>query len=129
MGRWCSLVFALRAIIRRMKHTLSPCHGEDHGFHPTGDHPQGGKSSMFYVYLLKSRKRNYTYIGFSADLRKRFQEHNSGLVKSTKAYVPFDLVYCEAYSDKTTARKRELELKNNSQQKEILFKKIFARVV
>ena len=83
---------------------------------------------MFYVYLIKSRVKKFIYTGFSKNLRKRFQEHNSSLVKSTKAYVPFDLIYYEAYNDETVARKRELELKNNSQQKEILLKRI-GRVV
>ena len=83
---------------------------------------------MFYVYLIKSLVKKFIYTGFSNDLRKRFQEHNLGLVKSTKAYIPFDLIYYEAYNNKTTARKRELELKNNSQQKEVLLKRI-GRVV
>ena len=79
---------------------------------------------MFYVYLLKSRAKNYHYIGFSSDLRKRFSEHNLGKVRSTKFYKPFYLIYYEAYNNETIARKRELELKNNSQQKEILFNRL-----
>ena len=79
---------------------------------------------MFYVYLIKSCKKKYIYIGFTSDLRKRFIEHNSGMVRSTKAYKPFDIIYYESYKDKTIARKRELELKNNSQQKEILIKRL-----
>jgi putative endonuclease len=76
------------------------------------------------VYLLKSKNNNFVYTGFSSDLRKRFIEHNAGKVRSTKFYKPFDLIYYEAYNSKTIARKRELELKNNSQQKEILLKRI-----
>ena len=79
---------------------------------------------MYYVYLLKSQKEKFVYIGFSSDLRKKFLEHNSGKVRSTKFYRPLDLLYYEAYNSKTTARKRELELKNNSQQKEILIKRL-----
>jgi putative endonuclease len=79
---------------------------------------------MYYVYLLKSKNNNFVYTGFSSDLRKRFIEHNAGKVRSTKFYKPFDLIYYEAYNSKTIARKRELELKNNSQQKEILLKRI-----
>jgi len=79
---------------------------------------------MYYVYLLKSKNNNFVYTGFSSDLRKRFIEHNAGKVRSTKFYKPFDLIYYEAYNSKIIARKRELELKNNSQQKEILLKRI-----
>ena len=83
---------------------------------------------MYYVYLLKSRGKKYFYIGFSSDLRKRFLEHNLGKVRSTKFYKPFDLAYYEAYNNKTIARKRELELKNNSQQKEILINRLGSMV-
>jgi len=76
---------------------------------------------MYYVYLLKSKKIKRTYIGYTQDLRKRLDEHNSGKVTSTKAYIPFMLVYYEAYKEEFDARRREIELKNNSQKKEILF--------
>ena len=80
---------------------------------------------MFYVYILKSQKHNWKYIGFCADLRKRFLEHNTGKVKSTQARKPYDLIYYEAYNDKTVALKREIELKRNSSKKEELFKRLF----
>jgi len=76
---------------------------------------------MFYTYLLKSQKHNWHYIGSITDLRERLLTHNAGKVKSTKAYKPFYLIYYEAYPTYSLARKRELEFKKNSQQKEILF--------
>lgn len=79
---------------------------------------------MYYVYLIKSIKKKWHYIGFTNDLSKRLREHNIGQVKSTKAYKPFQLIYHEDYSNKTDAIKRELELKIKSQQKEILFRKL-----
>jgi putative endonuclease len=79
---------------------------------------------MHYVYILKSLKDNGLYIGFTADLKKRFKEHNNGKTRSTKSRIPFKLVYYEAFTDKTDARKRELELKNNGQQREFLMKRI-----
>ena len=39
------------------------------------------------------------------------------------------LVYHEVYTNKTMARKRELQLKKNSSEKEKIFRKIFARIV
>jgi len=79
---------------------------------------------MYYVYLIKSLNKNWVYTGSTKDLRKRFQEHNSGRVKSTKTYRPFQLIYYEAYKNKNDARKREVELKKQGQKKEILFKQI-----
>lgn len=79
---------------------------------------------MFYVYILKSTSENWKYIGATEDLNERFGKHNDGLVRSTKFYAPFNLIYYEAYSALGLARKREFELKNNSQQKEILFQRL-----
>lgn len=80
---------------------------------------------MFYVYVLRSKQDNTTYIGYTSDLKKRFEDHNKGKTKSIKHKLPMILVYYESYQDKTLARKRELELKNNSSKKEGLFKRIF----
>lgn len=66
---------------------------------------------MFYVYIIKSKKDGELYIGSTNDLRKRFQEHNSGLNRSTKHRVPFELIYYEAYKSESDARKREHNLK------------------
>jgi putative endonuclease len=79
---------------------------------------------MFYTYLIKSKNKKWFYIGSTRNLKERFNEHNSGMVKSTKHYTPFILIYYEAYPDYTLARKREIELKTKGQQKEILFKKL-----
>lgn len=79
---------------------------------------------MSYVYLLKSQKKNWNYIGSTRDLKIRLYEHNNGKVRSTKGNRPFELIYYEAYSSYSLARKRELELKKSAQQKEILFKRL-----
>ncbi len=80
---------------------------------------------MHYVYLIKSKKEDWKYIGSCADLRERFSEHNAGKVRSTKSRKPYSLEYYEAYINKTIAVKREIELKNNSSEKEKLYKRIF----
>lgn len=66
---------------------------------------------MFYVYILKSKKDFNLYVGSTNDLRKRFKEHNSGVVRSTKHRIPFELLYYEAYCSEKDARKREHNLK------------------
>lgn len=66
---------------------------------------------MFFVYILQSKKDKKLYIGYMADLQKRFKEHNLGLVRSTKPRTPFILAYYEAYASKQDAVLREHNLK------------------
>jgi putative endonuclease len=68
---------------------------------------------MYYVYLLKSNKDNFLYIGSTDNLKKRFVEHNQGKSQATKFYAPFKLVYYEAYADKYDAASREYKLKHH----------------
>jgi len=66
---------------------------------------------MFYVYILKSQKDGNFYVGYTSDLKKRLKSHNSGLVASTKARLPFELVYYEASRNQDDALRREKYLK------------------
>ncbi len=68
-------------------------------------------SLMHYVYVIKSLRLSFTYIGQARDLRKRFGQHNDGVVRSTKPYKPFRLVYYEAYTHIKDAVIREKKLK------------------
>lgn len=67
---------------------------------------------MYYVYILQSQKDKGFYIGYTYNLKKRFQEHNSGKSKSTKPRIPFILIYYEAYLDRRDAMGREEFLKS-----------------
>lgn len=51
------------------------------------------------------------YVGFTKDLKLRFEKHNNGLVESTKDRRPLKLIYYEACIDKDDATKREKYLK------------------
>ena len=66
---------------------------------------------MYYVYLLKSKRNGEYYIGSTDNLKRRFYQHNKGLNKSTKRYLPWQLVYYEAFPAKVLAEKREQKLK------------------
>jgi len=68
---------------------------------------------MFYTYLLKSKIKCWIYTGYTSDLRKRISEHSRGLVKSTKPYRPFELVFYEAYKAMADAKRRETFFKTN----------------
>ena len=67
---------------------------------------------MYYVYVLLSLKNGKLYKGLTEDLRRRIVEHNSGQEKSTKTGSPWRLVYYEAFTNKTDARREELFLKS-----------------
>ena len=79
---------------------------------------------MNYVYVLKSSVDNNMYIGSTTDLKRRFKEHNSGKVESTKNRRPLELVYYESYKSENDARKREHNLKLRSRAFQQLKKRI-----
>lgn len=61
----------------------------------------------YCVYILRSEKDGKRYIGFTDNLRRRFTEHNNGLVKSTRNRRPLKIIYTEEYTDKKEAMERE----------------------
>jgi len=66
---------------------------------------------MYYVYLLRSKKNNKLYFGYTNNLKRRVEEHNKGLSISTKPYAPWELIYYEAFKDQELAEIREKNLK------------------
>ncbi|MEK7208653.1 MAG: GIY-YIG nuclease family protein [Patescibacteria group bacterium] len=81
---------------------------------------------MFYVYVLGSTKDDELYIGSTNNLRKRFIEHNSGKVPSTKPRIPMVLLYYEAYLAEVDARYRETMLKLRGQARKQLTNRLSA---
>lgn len=67
---------------------------------------------MYYVYILKSDKKEKYYIGCTSCIEKRIVEHNKGKTKSTKPYIPWKLIYKESFVEKKQAFKREWHLKH-----------------
>jgi putative endonuclease len=67
---------------------------------------------MYYVYLIRSKKDGFCYTGSTPDLKRRFAEHNKGLIRSTAPRKPFKLIYYEAYLSEKDARIRESRLKD-----------------
>lgn len=66
----------------------------------------------FHVYILYSLANDRFYIGQTNDLDKRIERHNKGSVKSTKAYRPWKIVYCESFETRAESMKREGHLKS-----------------
>ena len=66
---------------------------------------------MYYTYVLQSERDGKFYAGFTQDLKLRFEQHNKGLVESTKDRRSLQLIYYQACIDKDDTRKREKYLK------------------
>lgn len=67
---------------------------------------------MYYVYAIRSKERNYNYIGITNNPERRIKEHNNGYNKITKPYKPFIILFIEKYLNRDDARKREKFLKS-----------------
>ena len=82
---------------------------------------------FYYVYVLQSKKNDSLYVGYTSDLRRRFQEHNCGLNFSTKPSLPWKLIHYEAYLNHDDAKRRENYLKTNQDSRLLkrLLKKYF----
>ena len=80
------------------------------------DLPAGrqARKLMFYVYAIKSLKKNYIYVGLTANTERRIAEHNEKKEKTTRSYAPFETILTEVYDTRIEARKREKYLKSGA---------------
>ncbi len=60
---------------------------------------------------MRSSKDNKLYIGYTKNLKLRFEQHSKGLVDSTKYRKPFVVIYYEACQYQKDALRREKFLK------------------
>jgi len=67
---------------------------------------------MYYTYVLQSEKDGKFYVGFTKELKQRFDQHNKGIVESTKDRRPFKLIYYEASLNRNDATNREKYFKS-----------------
>jgi putative endonuclease len=67
---------------------------------------------MYYVYIVKCADKTL-YTGISTELERRVEEHNTSEkgARYTRARRPVSLVYSESYPDRSSASKREYEIK------------------
>lgn len=66
---------------------------------------------MYSVYVIESIEYGRKYIGYTEDIQKRLNNHNSGGTKSTNKYRPYRVIYTEEYKSKKEAINREKEIK------------------
>lgn len=79
----------------------------------------------YFVYILRTSS-NTLYIGQTNDLERRLDEHRNDKNKSAKYlryFSSFELVYSENHIDRSSAMKREYQLKKwTRSKKEALIK-------
>ncbi|MBY0473193.1 GIY-YIG nuclease family protein [Patescibacteria group bacterium] len=79
---------------------------------------------MYYVYILEC-KNGSLYTGITTDVTRRFNEHKTGVGGHyTRAKGAKKMVYIEEQPDRSSASKREAEIKSWRREKKLcLFKK------
>jgi putative endonuclease len=67
---------------------------------------------MYYVYIVQCADETL-YTGIATELARRIEEHNHSDkgAKYTRARRPVTLVYHETFEDRSSASKREYEIK------------------
>ena len=73
----------------------------------------------YFVYILYSPTFKRTYAGQTDNLYNRLTLHNSGKVKSTKQYIPWNLIHSEQFKTRSEAMKREKWYKTIAGRKKI----------
>ena len=69
---------------------------------------------MYYVYMLKSKGiKSVTYVGYTKDLKKRIEYHNTGKGAKFTRGRKWVLIYKEKYKSKKEAISREYYIKSN----------------
>ena len=76
---------------------------------------------MYYVYIVKCADETL-YTGIATELERRIDEHNGSEkgAKYTRVRRPVTLVYSEEYADRSSASKREYEIKKRMSRSEKL---------
>ena len=68
----------------------------------------------YYVYVIKSAIDGRLYKGMTEDIERRLKEHNFGNQKSTKAFLPWRVVFYKEFNSRKEAREYEKYLKSGS---------------
>ena len=69
---------------------------------------------MYYIYILKSDFDESKYIGATTNLKRRFNEHNSGGVRYTRTKKLYKIIWYSCFQNKERAYKFEKYLKSSS---------------
>ena len=61
----------------------------------------------YTVYVLLSEEHQKIYIGYTSNLLQRFKSHQTLGKDWTARYRPWSVIYCEYFTDKSDAQKRD----------------------
>jgi len=64
-----------------------------------------------FVYILYSESLDRYYTGHTMDVKERLLQQNAGRTPSTKPGRPWILKHIESFPDKSSAAKREAQIK------------------
>lgn len=70
--------------------------------------------NFYYFYILRSKKNEKLYLGFTKNWKKRFKQHNSGSESATKPNVPYEIIYLAGFISKKDAIECEKYFKTTS---------------
>jgi putative endonuclease len=74
---------------------------------------------MYFVYLLKCADKSI-YTGITTDVERRFLEHKAGTASHyTAAHRAVKIVHVERFKDRSSASKREAEIKKWSRERKL----------
>lgn len=69
-------------------------------------------SSTWFLYLIRCADDSL-YTGITTDLQRRVREHNTKLgAKAVKGKLPVVMIYSESHVSRSSASKREFEIKS-----------------
>ena len=80
----------------------------------------------YFVYLILTKnksKKKFSYVGYTENLKKRLDLHNSGKGAKFTRGKKWKLVYYEKYDSKSEAMKNEYRLKKDYKLRQKLTKK------
>ena len=77
------------------------------GSNPAGPRISSELITVFYVYVLRSRKTNRRYVGSCENLDERLRRHNLGHSKATRHGIPWVLLHTESFSNRADAARTE----------------------
>jgi len=69
---------------------------------------------MYYTYVLLSLRDKKMYVGYTKNLKERFDSHQEGDVESTEKRMPLKLIYYEACLSQKDTMRREIYLKSRN---------------
>jgi len=80
---------------------------------------QGGA----YVYVLQSVRTGKLYLGWTTDLQRRLEQHQTGQSRYTRSRGPWELVAYEHCASREAAKQRERLLKRNPRMRFFVIKR------